>query len=48
LPFGAGKRMCIGTSFAIHEIKVALAMILQRYRLQVVLGAKLTILSLVV
>jgi cytochrome P450 len=39
LPFGAGPRMCIGASFAMMEIKLVLAMLLQRYRLQVVPGA---------
>ena len=33
-PFSAGPRMCIGASFAIMEIKIILAMLLQRYRLQ--------------
>jgi cytochrome P450 len=32
LPFGAGPRMCIGTSFALMEIKLALAAIVQRFR----------------
>lgn len=33
IPFGAGPRMCLGMSFAQMEVKVALALILQRYRL---------------
>ncbi len=33
-PFSAGPRMCIGATFAMMEIKLVLAMLLQRYRMQ--------------
>jgi cytochrome P450 len=41
LPFGAGPRMCIGYSFAMTEIKVALSLILRRWQVQVVPGARI-------
>jgi len=40
LPFGAGPRMCIGTTFALMEIKLALAIILQRFRLALAPGQR--------
>lgn len=34
LPFGAGPRRCIGATFALMEMKLALPVILQRYRMR--------------
>ncbi len=36
VPFSAGPRICIGAGFAMMEIKIILAMLLQRYRLEFV------------
>jgi cytochrome P450 len=38
LPFGGGKRICIGAAFALAEATILLATIAQRYRLQLVPG----------
>src|SRR3984885_7566738 len=40
LPFGGGKRICIGAAFALAEAIVLLAALAQRYRLRVVPGHK--------
>jgi cytochrome P450 len=41
LPFAAGPHRCIGAEFAQQEMKVVLAMLLQRYRLAVVPNARI-------
>jgi cytochrome P450 len=38
LPFGGGRRICIGAAFAMAEATILLATIAQRYRLRVVPG----------
>jgi len=40
LPFGGGKRICIGAAFALAEATVLLASLAQRYSLRVVPGHK--------
>lgn len=36
LPFSAGQHRCIGSEFALLEEKIALAMLVQRYRLEII------------
>jgi cytochrome P450 len=38
LPFGGGRRICIGAAFAMAEATMLLATIAQRYRLRLVSG----------
>ncbi len=40
LPFSAGPHMCIGWAFAMQELRVVLAMLLQRYRLSLIPGTR--------
>jgi cytochrome P450 len=40
-PFGAGPHICIGAAFALLEIKIVLATVLQCYQLQVVPNARI-------
>ncbi|HNP74001.1 MAG TPA: cytochrome P450 [Kouleothrix sp.] len=41
MPFGAGPHMCLGSTFATIEIKIVLALLLQRYRLELAPGARI-------
>jgi cytochrome P450 len=43
VPFGAGSRTCIGMRFGQMEIKAVLALLLQRYRPEVVPGAAMKV-----
>lgn len=39
-PFSGGPRMCIGSSFAMQELKIILSLVLQRYRLEFIPGTR--------
>ncbi|HVS38240.1 MAG TPA: cytochrome P450 [Gemmataceae bacterium] len=41
LPFGVGSRLCVGAGFALLEIKTVLALLLRRWRIQIVPGARI-------
>lgn len=41
IPFSAGPRMCLGYAFAMLEMKLIVARIMQRYRVQVVPGSRI-------
>jgi cytochrome P450 len=41
MPFSAGPRACIGAIFAMQAMKISIAMILQRFRLQIVDGIRI-------
>ncbi|GHO48784.1 cytochrome P450 [Ktedonospora formicarum] len=42
LPFSAGHHRCIGAEFATYEMKIVLAMLLQRYRLSLIPNTKVS------
>jgi cytochrome P450 len=40
MPFGAGRRICVGAGFAIMEASLITAMLVQRFQLDLVPGAR--------
>jgi cytochrome P450 len=47
IPFGLGPRMCIGSNFAMTEIALVLAMVTQRFRLDLIPGQRLILTPLI-
>ena len=41
VPFGAGARMCLGAQFGMMEMKIVLAMLLQRFHVELVPGTRI-------
>lgn len=41
-PFAAGPRQCIGNAFAMMEMQLALALVVQRFRVDLVPGRQVT------
>jgi cytochrome P450 len=44
-PFGGGPRLCIGSSFALMESRLVLAMVAQRFRFERVPGDEVELLA---
>ncbi|WP_327091221.1 cytochrome P450 [Nonomuraea sp. NBC_01738] len=42
LPFGAGRRICVGAGFAVMEATLIIAMLVQRFRLELEEGAEVS------
>ena len=40
-PFNAGPRRCLGAEFAMMELKIALAILLQRFRFSLISGQRI-------
>lgn len=41
LPFGGGPRLCIGNNFALMEMQFVLAMMIKRYKIEIVPNQKI-------
>jgi len=42
IPFGAGARLCLGAAFSSQEIRLVLAIVLQRFRLSLLAGTEVS------